>query len=74
MEKTEKSMTELQIEANENLQLDKITEAGRDLTPLHGPGYVGLHNLVRGRVRVRARVRVRVGGRVSTPAPAQDQP
>ena len=26
MEKTEKSMTELQIAANENLQLDKITE------------------------------------------------
>ena len=45
MEKTEKSMTELQIEANENLQLDKMTVAGRDLTPLHGPGFVGLHNL-----------------------------
>ena len=45
MEKTEKSMTELQIEANENLQLDKITEAGKELRPLKGPGYVGLKNL-----------------------------
>ena len=45
MSKTEKSMTELQISANESLQLDKITEGGKDLTPLHGPGYVGLHNL-----------------------------
>ena len=45
MEKTEKSMTELNIEANEKLELDKITEAGKELTPLHGPGYVGLSNL-----------------------------
>ena len=27
------------------LELDKITEAGKELVPLHGPGYVGLTNL-----------------------------
>ena len=38
-------MTELNIEANEKLELDKITEAGKDLKPLNGAGYVGLKNL-----------------------------
>ena len=45
MEKTEKTMEELTIEANEKLELDKITEAGKELRPLKGPGYVGLKNL-----------------------------
>ena len=45
MEKTEKSVEELNVEANQKLELDKITEAGKDLAPLSGPGYVGLQNL-----------------------------
>ena len=45
MEKTEKSVAEMNIEANEKLELDKITEAGKELRPLKGPGYVGLKNL-----------------------------
>lgn len=40
MEKTEKSMTELQIEKNLNYELHTITEAGEDLIPLKGPGCV----------------------------------
>ena len=32
-------------QANEKLELDKITEAGKELVPLHGPGYVGMRNL-----------------------------
>ena len=45
MEKTAQSVTEMNIAANESLELDKITEAGKDLVPLSGPGYVGLQNL-----------------------------
>ena len=45
MEKTEKSVEELNVAANQKLELDKITEAGKDLAPLSGPGYVGLANL-----------------------------
>ena len=45
MEKTEKSVEELNVEANQKLELDKITEAGKELEPLAGPGYVGLQNL-----------------------------
>jgi len=45
MEKTELSVAEMNIAANEKLELDKITEAGRELTPMTGPGLVGLRNL-----------------------------
>jgi ubiquitin carboxyl-terminal hydrolase 5/13 len=45
MEKTEKSMAELTVELNKTFEFDKITEAGADLAPLSGPGYVGLKNL-----------------------------
>ena len=33
------------IKQEDFAELDKITEAGKDLTPLSGPGYVGLRNL-----------------------------
>jgi ubiquitin carboxyl-terminal hydrolase 5/13 len=33
------------MQANEKLELDKITEAGKELVPVYGPGYVGLRNL-----------------------------
>lgn len=44
-EKTEKTMIELELDLNQSYQFDKITESGSDLLPLHGPGYIGLHNL-----------------------------
>ena len=40
MEKTEKSMTELQIERNINFEFDTITESGAALIPLSGKGFV----------------------------------
>lgn len=44
-EKSEKTVTELQIELNANYNFSRITESGSNLVPLHGPGYVGLSNL-----------------------------
>eukprot|EP00178_Gracilaria_changii_P026292 TRINITY_DN808_c0_g2_i1.p2 TRINITY_DN808_c0_g2~~TRINITY_DN808_c0_g2_i1.p2 ORF type:complete len:849 (+),score=127.98 TRINITY_DN808_c0_g2_i1:13335-15881(+) len=43
--KTEKTMTEMEIDLNKTHAWSKITESGSDLVPLHGPGYVGLENL-----------------------------
>ncbi len=45
MEKTEKTMAELEIATNLAVEFDKITEAGSALAPLSGPGFVGLENL-----------------------------
>ncbi|CAL5228914.1 g12137 [Coccomyxa viridis] len=45
MQKTEKTMAELQIDLNMSFEFDKITESGESLQPLSGPGYVGLKNL-----------------------------
>eukprot|EP00890_Picochlorum_soloecismus_P003650 jgi/Picsp_1/4286/NSC_01795-R1_ubiquitin carboxyl-terminal hydrolase 5 isoform 2 len=45
MEKSEKTMAELQIERNISYEFDAITEAGAKLVPISGPGYVGLKNL-----------------------------
>jgi len=45
MEKTEKTMEELQIDLNLRHEFDVLTEAGAELEPLSGPGYVGLRNL-----------------------------
>jgi len=45
MEKTVESMAELNIKANEKLELDKITEAGKSLSPILSQGYLGLNNL-----------------------------
>lgn len=45
MSKTEKSMAELQIDLNKGFEFDKITEAGADLEPAHGPKHVGLKNM-----------------------------
>lgn len=38
MEKTEKTMAEMEIDANLAHEFDKITEAGAQLQPLSGPG------------------------------------
>lgn len=43
--KTEKTITEMQVDLNMSYNFSRITEEGCDLVPLHGPGYVGLENL-----------------------------
>lgn len=46
LEKTDKSMVELQIEMNEKIgEWAVLTESGSKLQPLWGPGKTGLHNL-----------------------------
>ena len=41
MEKSEKTIAEMEIDANLAHEFDKITEAGAKLQPLSGPGWVG---------------------------------
>ncbi|KAH8646629.1 ubiquitin carboxyl-terminal hydrolase 14 [Xylariales sp. PMI_506] len=43
--KTEKSLTEMQIEQNLRWEFSMTTEDGRELQPLFGPGLTGLKNL-----------------------------
>lgn len=38
MQKTEKTMTELQIDLNMSFEFDRITEKGAQLHPVSGPG------------------------------------
>ena len=46
LEKTEKSMVELEIEMNQKYdEWAKLTESGSKLVPAYGPGYTGLENL-----------------------------
>ncbi|XP_022099962.1 ubiquitin carboxyl-terminal hydrolase 5-like [Acanthaster planci] len=46
MEKTDKTMTELEIDLNTKIaEWDVIQEAGSKLTPLFGAGYTGIRNL-----------------------------
>ncbi|XP_037094382.1 ubiquitin carboxyl-terminal hydrolase 5-like [Pollicipes pollicipes] len=46
MEKTDKSMVELEIEMNKRVgEWATIQEEGEQLKPLYGPGYTGLRNL-----------------------------
>ncbi|KAK3375645.1 hypothetical protein B0T24DRAFT_616734 [Lasiosphaeria ovina] len=44
-QKTEKSLTEMQIEQNLRWEFSMTTEDGKELTPLYGPGLTGLKNL-----------------------------
>ncbi|CAK7201366.1 ubiquitin C-terminal hydrolase Ubp14 [Sporothrix eucalyptigena] len=44
-EKTEKSLTEMQIEQNLRWEFTMTTEDGKELRPLFGPGLTGLKNL-----------------------------
>mmetsp|Transcript_9112 Transcript_9112/g.6872 ORF Transcript_9112/g.6872 Transcript_9112/m.6872 type:complete len:89 (+) Transcript_9112:616-882(+) len=43
--KTEKSVAEMNLEANLNLTLSKTIEEGKELIPLYGPGLTGMENL-----------------------------
>ncbi|BFZ23849.1 hypothetical protein BsWGS_26888 [Bradybaena similaris] len=46
LEKTDKTMTELEIDINQKIgEWDVIQEAGSQLKPLYGPGYTGIRNL-----------------------------
>ncbi|KAJ1526653.1 hypothetical protein ONE63_008237 [Megalurothrips usitatus] len=46
MEKTDKSMVELELSLNQKLgEWSTLTESGSQLKPLYGPGYTGLANL-----------------------------
>jgi len=45
MEKSEKTVAELEVELNQNYDWTRICESGEKLEPLHGPGLVGLRNL-----------------------------
>ncbi|KAJ3229576.1 hypothetical protein HDU81_005241 [Chytriomyces hyalinus] len=44
-EKTEKTLTELQLEQNMKFDFSMTTEDGKELAPLFGPGFTGLKNL-----------------------------
>ena len=43
--KTEKTITEINLEANLSLTLSKVLEAGKVLVPVFGPEYTGMENL-----------------------------
>jgi ubiquitin carboxyl-terminal hydrolase 5/13 len=45
MEKTAKTMAELEIDMNVAYEFSALTESGTKLTQLSGPGHVGLVNL-----------------------------
>lgn len=46
LEKTDKTMTELEIDINQKIgEWDVIQEAGSQLKPMSGPGYTGMRNL-----------------------------
>jgi len=45
MEKTEKTINEMELDLNLKFEFNKITEASSELTPVYGPGYIGLKNL-----------------------------
>jgi len=43
--KTEKSITEINLEANLSLTLSKVLEEGKTLIPVFGEGFTGMENL-----------------------------
>lgn len=45
VERTEKTMAELQLEQNVKFDFSMVTEDGKQLQPVHGPGLTGLCNL-----------------------------
>ena len=45
MEKTEKSMVELEIDLNKEYEYSTICESGAQLVPINGQGYTGMKNL-----------------------------
>jgi len=45
LEKTDKTMAEMEVELNKSFEFSKITESGKALEPVSGPGYTGIINL-----------------------------
>jgi len=45
MQKTDKTMAEMEIDQNLTYEFSRLQESGKTLQPLHGPGYTGLQNL-----------------------------
>ena len=45
MTKTDKSMAELEIDLNQNMEYSAITESGSKLEPAFGKGLTGMENL-----------------------------
>ena len=45
LNKTEKTMTELNVSLNASYAFSRITESGKDLQSVSGPGFIGLDNL-----------------------------
>eukprot|EP00124_Ichthyophonus_hoferi_P005737 Ihof_evm1s928 gene=Ihof_evmTU1s928 len=45
MEKTEKTIAQLELEQNLKHEWDSIQESGKILVPMYGPGYTGMQNL-----------------------------
>ena len=45
MEKTEKSMVELELELNQKSEWFTLQESGGVLQPVYGPGFTGMANL-----------------------------
>lgn len=45
MEKTEKSMIELELELNQKSEWAALQESSGSLKPVYGPGYTGMANL-----------------------------
>lgn len=45
MKKTDKTVTELNLDINLNLTLSKVIEEGKVLIPLYGPGCTGMENI-----------------------------
>ena len=45
MEKSDRTMVELEVDLNYQYDWSRMTEADKELEPMSGPGYVGLENL-----------------------------
>ena len=45
MEKTDKTMAELEIDSNLNFDWSRIQEKDKQLQPIYGPGFTGMQNL-----------------------------
>ena len=45
LEKTDKTLAEMEIEKNQSYNWSRLIDAGEELVPLYGAGYVGLTNI-----------------------------
>lgn len=45
LKKTEKSIAELELDQNIAFEFSRISEKGKELKPLYGPGLTGIENL-----------------------------